>query len=114
MIIKSDRTFETNSMFLSEDWYNEGNYIIDETTEEGQQMVQTYIENHPFVDFEHDGEFITKVIVLEDEKLAEQERLEQEKLEQELIENLKPSDKEVLMAEIELNTINLLIESGVI
>lgn len=45
------------------------------------------------------------------------ERYEEDKQmreEQELLENLKPSEKEVLMAEIELNTINLLIESGVI
>jgi len=28
-------------------------------------MAQTYIENYPFVDFEHDGEFVSNVIVLE-------------------------------------------------
>lgn len=65
MIIRKDGTFETRDDKPNEDWYNEGNYIIDETTEEGQQMAQTYIENYPFVDFEHDGEFVTKVIVLD-------------------------------------------------
>ncbi len=45
----------------------------------------------------------------------EQNELEQQRQEeQELLDTLKPSEKEVLMAEIELNTINLLIESGVI
>lgn len=65
MIIREDKSYETNSLFPNIDWYNEGNYIIDETTEEGQQMAKTYIENYPFVDFEHDGEFVTKVIVLD-------------------------------------------------
>ena len=65
MIIRKDGTFETRSDKPNEDWYNEGNYIIDETTDEGKQMAQTYIENYPFVDFEHDGEFVTKVIVLD-------------------------------------------------
>lgn len=33
--------------------------------------------------------------------------------EQELLDSIKPSEKEILMAEIELNTINLLLEMGV-
>jgi len=49
-----------------------------------------------------------------DEYISEQERLEQERLEQELINNLKPTPKEVLMAEIELEVVNLLIESEVL
>ena len=65
MIIRCDGSYETNSLFPNVDWYNEGNYIIDETTDEGKQMAQTYIENYPFVDFEHDGKFVTKVIVLD-------------------------------------------------
>lgn len=46
--------------------------------------------------------------------LAEKELEYQQQLEQELLDSLKPTEKEVLMAEIEINTINLLIESGVI
>ncbi len=65
MIIRTDKTYETNTVFLDTDWYNEGNFIIDETTEEGQQMAQTVIDNYPFIDFESDGEFVTKVIVLD-------------------------------------------------
>jgi len=38
---------------------------------------------------------------------------EQLRLEQELLESLRPSEKEVLIAEVELNTINLLIEMEV-
>jgi len=66
MIIRQDGTFETNSLFPNTNWYpEEDNYIIDETTEEGQLLAKTYIENYPFVDFEHDGEFVTRVIVLD-------------------------------------------------
>lgn len=66
MIIRQDKTYETSSMFPNTNWYeDEDNYIIDETTELGKRMAQTYIENYPFVDFEHDGEFVTKVIVLD-------------------------------------------------
>jgi len=49
-----------------------------------------------------------------EEYIKRLEQEEQQMLEQEMLENLKPSEKEVLKAEIELNIINLLIESGVI
>lgn|GEM_PF-6566535 len=39
---------------------------------------------------------------------------EQERIERELMESLKPSEKEVLKAEIELNILELLIDCGVI
>ena len=66
MIIRQDKTYETNTMYPNSNWYeDEENYIIDETTDEGKQMAQMYIDNYPFVDFEHDGEFVTKVIVLD-------------------------------------------------
>jgi len=60
MIIRQDKTFETNSMFPSSDWYNEDNIVIDETTQKGQQMTKEYIENYPFVDFKNN-----KVSILE-------------------------------------------------
>lgn len=65
LIIKQNLQFETNNIYPNTDWYDEGNYIIDETTPEGQEMAQTYIKNYPFVDFEHDGEFVTNVMVLD-------------------------------------------------
>ena len=60
MIIRQDKTFETNSMFPNSDWYNEGNVVIDETTQKGQKMAKEYIENYPFVDFKND-----KISILE-------------------------------------------------
>jgi hypothetical protein len=47
------------------------------------------------------------------EEVEQNRLLEQQREEQDLINNLKPTQKEVLMAEIELNTINLLLELGV-
>ncbi len=52
---------------------------------------------------------------LESEEYRKQKELEeQQRLEEELFNNLIPSEKEMLMAEIQLNIINLLIESEVI
>ena len=65
MIIKENKIYEVNPLFPGADWYSEGNYIIDETAEQGKQMAQLYIDNYPFVDYEQDGEFVTKVIVLD-------------------------------------------------
>lgn len=114
MIIKQDGTFIRSSVYPNINWIeDEDNYIIDETTDEGQLMGQVYTENYPFVKIEHDGEFVTKVIVLEEERVADEERLEQERVETELINSLFPSEKEMLMAEIELNIINLLLEMEV-
>ncbi len=45
--------------------------------------------------------------------LAQRELEEQQRLEEELFSSLIPSEKEVLMAEIELNIINLLLEMEV-
>lgn len=65
MIIRKDKSCETNSLFPNSDWYGEGNFIIDETTEQGQQMAQTYTENYPFVDFESEGDKVAKVLIMD-------------------------------------------------
>lgn len=75
--------YQTNNLYPDIDWYNEGNFIIDETTTIGKQNAQTYIENYPFVDFEHDGEFVTKVIVLD----KPEKPIEAEGKEIELVQN---------------------------
>lgn len=111
MVISSNRAYSTND---SDIFVVGKTFKINESTEEGRIMAELYKSNYPFVDFEHDGEYVTKVIVLENEKEAELDRIEQERLEQQLLENLKPSEKEILMAEIELSTINLLLELEVI
>lgn len=47
------------------------------------------------------------------EEITQRELEHQMQQEQELMGSLKPSEKDALMAEIELNTINLLLEMGV-
>lgn len=64
-----------------------------------QSYVSLIFEDNEVVDYEIDYEKY---------QLDEQQRLEQE-----LLESLKSSEKEVLIAEVELNTINLLIEMEV-
>lgn len=64
-----------------------------------QSYISLIFEDNEVVDYEIDYEKY---------QLDEQQRLEQE-----LLESLKPSEKEVLIAEVELNTINLLIEMEV-
>ena len=46
--------------------------------------------------------------------LAERELEQQIQQEQELLESLIPSDKEILMAEVEIQTITILMEVGLI
>lgn len=66
MIIKKNKTYEICSLYPNTNWTGDkGNYIIDETSREGKELAQMYIQNHPFVDFEYDGEFVTNVIVLD-------------------------------------------------
>lgn len=71
-------------------------YIIDE---QGKWLIQGSV----------------RLLVEPSEEYTRQRELEeQQRLEQELLESLKPSEKEVLKAEIELSIIELLLESGVI
>lgn len=57
--------------------------------------------------------FVKMLITPSENYLVKKELEQQQQLEKELLESLKPTEKEVLMAEIELNTINLLLELGV-
>jgi len=60
-----DGTFEQQSHRPSENWMGEGWALIDETNEQGKQMVQTYISNFPFVDIVTSGQVVTDIIVLD-------------------------------------------------
>ena len=56
MIVREDRNFESLSVYPNTDWYNEGNYVVDETTEEGKPLVNKIKEHSPYFDFVLDGE----------------------------------------------------------
>lgn len=64
MLIFLDKTYMTNALFPNTNWTGEISYIIDETTPHGLSMMELYTTNYPFIDFEHDGELVTNVIVL--------------------------------------------------
>jgi len=50
MIVKNDKTFETNSLFPNTDWYGEGNDVIDETKEENTELIKKIKANAPYMD----------------------------------------------------------------
>ncbi len=50
MIVRQDKTYETCSMYPNSNWYEgEANYVVDETTEEGQVLAQKIIEHAPYM-----------------------------------------------------------------
>ena len=57
MIIRQDKSYETHSMYLNENFYpdEEGILLIDETTQEGQRLAQLVIDNSPYFDIVTDG-----------------------------------------------------------
>lgn len=66
MIVRMDKTYETNSMFLNKDWYSENNFVVDETSKEGIQLANKIMQHSPFFDFvvDEEGKLID-IIVLE-------------------------------------------------
>lgn len=60
MIIDTNtKSYETNSLFPNINWYNDDRIVIDETTEEGRQLVEKIINNYPFFDLViKDGQLI--------------------------------------------------------
>lgn len=62
MIVKKDKIFETNSLFPNADWYNEGNYAIDETKEENQGLIQKIKDNAPYMELIIENEQIVDII----------------------------------------------------
>lgn len=72
------------------------NYIIDE---QGKWLVQG----------------IAKLLIEPSESyIAQQELVRQKQEEQELLDSLIPSDREMLMADVEIQTITILMEVGLI
>ena len=51
MIVRKDKTYETNSLFPGINWYeDEENYVIDETKEENQELIQKIKEHSPYME----------------------------------------------------------------
>jgi uncharacterized protein YdcH (DUF465 family) len=84
LIVRKDKSYETNSIFLDFDWYNEGNYVVNETTEEGRALASKISKHSPYFDFVfNDKNEIEDIIPIERPK-EEIELSEMEKLKIEL------------------------------
>lgn len=103
MIIRSDSSFEINSLFPDTDWYQEGNYVIDETEAENKELIRKIKSYSPFME-----------LVIKNNKLVDVIPKEDLKTEQDLMESLIPTPEEVFRAEIDLQIINILQEAGLI
>lgn len=84
MIVRKDKTFETNSQFPNVDWYNEENYVVDETTEVGRVLARKIIENYPYFNFVLDSE--GKLIDISPTERPVLDPVEEEKTELKLIQ----------------------------
>ena len=59
MIVFEDGRYAQNSKFPDRDWYNEGNYVVDETKEENQWLIKKIEENAPYMELVvEDGELV--------------------------------------------------------
>jgi hypothetical protein len=56
MIVRNDKSYETNSLFSNLDWYNEDNYVVDETEKENIKLIEKIKEYAPYFDFVLDNE----------------------------------------------------------
>jgi len=65
MIVKNDKTFETNSLFPNIDWYNEENYVIDETKEENQELIRNIKTHAPYMELIVEGGKIIEIVPIE-------------------------------------------------
>ncbi|MFZ4454348.1 DUF4376 domain-containing protein [Salibacterium aidingense] len=90
MIIKSDNTYETNKIFPSNDWYNEGNYVIDETKEENRNLIQKIKNSAPYMDLVIENGQVIDVTPLE--KPIDLDRIKNSK-----IDNLSLKCREVII-----------------
>ncbi len=65
MIIRSNKTFETNSLFPNLDWYNENNYVIDEKNEGNKELIEKIKLHAPYMELVIDNEKIVDILPIE-------------------------------------------------
>ncbi len=56
MIVKKDKTYETHVYYPDTDWYNEGNYVVDETNVSSKVLVAKIKQHSPYFEFVLDTE----------------------------------------------------------
>lgn len=97
MAILRTHGIEIHSLFPNEDWYNEGNEVIDETTEKGQALVEKILTLVPFCTLIRDS--VGNIIDAEDNLVARQTwEQEQQRLRDEHERTRPPSQEERLEA----------------
>ena len=64
MIVKPSGDYEANSLFPNSDWYNQGNYIVDETTKEGQLLAEKIKANYPYMELVIEKEQLVDILPL--------------------------------------------------
>lgn len=65
MIVRPNKTFESRSDKPNEDWYDEGNYVIDETKEENRELVEKIYAYAPYMELVVEGGKLADVIPTE-------------------------------------------------
>jgi len=55
LIVRENKRYETLGLYPDSDWYTEGNYVVNETTENGKLIASKIIEHCPYFDFVLDG-----------------------------------------------------------
>jgi len=54
VIVRGNKGYETRSDKPNEDWYSEGNYVVNETTKEGKALAKKIVNYYPRYDFVKD------------------------------------------------------------
>ena len=82
MIIREDKSFETNSLFPNTDWYDDGRtlFVVDETTEVGVELKNKIMQNYPHFEFVLDETGYLIDIVLTEKPIVIQEPTVQERI----------------------------------
>ena len=80
MIVRQNKGFETNSQYPNTDWYDEGNYTVDETTPEGKILAEKIIRLYPNYDLMVENNQLVDVIGFEPGPVAPQPPTQEDRL----------------------------------
>lgn len=110
MAIIREGFLETNSLFPTTDWYNEGNEVIDETTPEGRALVEKLLTLSPFYKLIRDSE--GNIIDAEDDSEARQAWEIEKQLRQEEWERTRPPTEQERIEALESALLDLIFQGG--
>lgn len=70
MIIRNNG-YESNSLYPDTDWYNENNFVIDETNSENKEIIDKIKEHAPYMELVIENDTVVDIIPLEKPILPE-------------------------------------------